>query len=1193
MRYSDFILQETEYTYSVNIQFDIENDKKLGRFIPNETTIALLKDFFIDTTREQPNHHARILYGSYGTGKSHFLTVLSLLLGKQHVGGVAYDTFLRRVDAYDSYLANDIMAFIQAVDKKPYLIVPITFDFEDFERSIYFSLRRVLESKGINVKFKTFYTYALSLIDQWNAIEESAKRLQDACESNRTTIEKLRNDLLLFDKKAERKFRAVFSDITYGVDFVYETSNLIDNLNEANEAIAKEYSGIVFIFDEFGRYLDDNIKKIRVNAIQDLAEYCDHGNYNTHLILVSHKKIALYTKEHGKSVANEWKKVEGRFKATSINERQDQCLSLIGSILGRHNDYWNAFKLRHRHELSALYASAMDFKGFLITATGDENPFEESFPLHPATLFALDKLSKRVAQNERTFFTYLAGKDENGLRGFLNATEMDEFHFLGLDALYDYFEPNIKSVQSDISFVWYRKFISALAKGKYSIDDNTPEIKILKLLVVIGIIDDGGALSPDKKTILSIIDESPEQLEAALEVLQKQKIIKYVGFADRYEFFDGSIYDVEELISKEMYNVSNDLVCKTLNESFVDFVLYPHTYNRNYHINRVFIPVFATAEEVSRANFVRQLPEYYDGVLAMILANIDADKMQIVNACNNIPRSIAIVSMDSEHILYEVKRYIAMLCLESQLDQLKEKDPAIENELAYFKNEQSNIVTKIVSSWRLCEDETCFVVNLGRIIEQANFSELDDHASQIMYQTFPDTPIINNELVNKNALSATLSAARKSILRAMLIGAPPEEYYGMPFLSPEYIFVRSVFVKNGLINDGEIQQEELNRLPDHRPSATALTDVLEKYIVLFKNKPTPLIKLYEEMRMPPLGLREGYLSVLLAYMLLPYKRSLIINSHGVDQELTAELIESMVKRPPDYTITITKWTQSQLSYLDALEDLFSEYIQPNAISRSRLKGIYEGMFSQYKTISKFSRTTGIYVSDTAQKYRKFMEKNHTDFSKFFFTDLYRLCKEYDTAATIVSDILHEFEDAPARLLADLCQDIIMVFGGEVSSHEKNIAKLLCNAYQEEWREKSKKSFDYYTNAWLEFASKIKGKQDNASVVSDMTKLLTGFEFLYWSDGHRAEFTEKLQGIKKKLSSFSSDAPLAEHQIKLTLTHTNNEDKEVVFDAKELSQISVTLKNKILSSISNFGQSVSYEERLQVLLAVMDELLEKE
>ena len=48
MPYTDLIKQEGEYNYSANIQFDIENDHKLGRFIPNETTVSLIREYFID-----------------------------------------------------------------------------------------------------------------------------------------------------------------------------------------------------------------------------------------------------------------------------------------------------------------------------------------------------------------------------------------------------------------------------------------------------------------------------------------------------------------------------------------------------------------------------------------------------------------------------------------------------------------------------------------------------------------------------------------------------------------------------------------------------------------------------------------------------------------------------------------------------------------------------------------------------------------------------------------------------------------------------------------------------------------------------------------------------------------------------------------------------------------------------------------
>lgn len=156
MSYCDLIRQEGEYTYSVNIQFDIESDTKLLRFIPNDTTIKLLKDYFTDLVRAKSYNHARILYGSYGTGKSHLLTVLSQIIGKSHVDGVAYHTFIERIRNLDSSLANDIDSFINDDSRKPLLVVPIVFDFEDFDRCIYFSLKKKLDALNIRIRYKTF-----------------------------------------------------------------------------------------------------------------------------------------------------------------------------------------------------------------------------------------------------------------------------------------------------------------------------------------------------------------------------------------------------------------------------------------------------------------------------------------------------------------------------------------------------------------------------------------------------------------------------------------------------------------------------------------------------------------------------------------------------------------------------------------------------------------------------------------------------------------------------------------------------------------------------------------------------------------------------------------------------------------------------------------------------------------------------
>ena len=207
--YSDLIQVEGEYNYSANIQFDMENDRKLLRFIPNETTVELLKEYFVDITREKPSHHARILYGSYGTGKSHFLTVLGMLLGKLYVDGVSYKSFLSRVENYDENLVIDIESYISNSNKKPFLIVPIVFDFDDFDRNIYFSLKKKLESIGRKINFKTFYDQALNLISQWKSNTESESRLDEACRNVGISLQKLEKTLKALDTNAEKQFQKV------------------------------------------------------------------------------------------------------------------------------------------------------------------------------------------------------------------------------------------------------------------------------------------------------------------------------------------------------------------------------------------------------------------------------------------------------------------------------------------------------------------------------------------------------------------------------------------------------------------------------------------------------------------------------------------------------------------------------------------------------------------------------------------------------------------------------------------------------------------------------------------------------------------------------------------------------------------------------------------------------------------------
>ena len=1181
--YNDLIMPQGEYTYSANVQFDIVDDKKLMSFIPNEMSIELLKQYFVDMVKEHPSHHSRILYGSYGTGKSHFLTVLSLLLGKIHVDGVAFNTFLSRVSKLDDALSNDIKNFISNEEKKPFLIVPITFDFEDFDRCICFSLRKALEQIGINITFNDYYSQALTLVENWCDKSDSEVRLKEACKKSNISISSLKKNLRTYNPVVVGMFDRIFSEMTYGVPFIYESSNLSDSINQAYSAISDKYSGVVFIFDEFGRYIEDNIKQIKVKQIQDLAECCDHGDGNNHIILVSHKEISLYTSKYGDNIANEWKKVEGRYTATPINDKQDQCLSLISNVLDKSTDAWIGFKLKFSNELNALYNSASDFKGFLIDKS-ENNPYEAAFPLHPITLFALDRLSKKVAQNERTFFTYLSSLEENSLNDFLISHELDKFSFVGIDDIFDYFEPSIKSVQSSKAYDVYKNYINALDKGAFDSYENSIEIRILKVLTIINIIEDTSALNANLETFLTVIDAADEDISNAIVSLTKKKIIKFFGTYNQYRFYESSIYDIEELINERVDCIANESVSSVLNEHFVDFVLYPYSYNSEYKINRVFVPVYATTNDLGKINFVNGSCCSYDGTLVMLISSNDEEYKL---AKNVLKRSIVFINKDTDALLKAVKEYIAILNLESTKEQYIENDPYFEKELAYRKNEQCQVVNKYIREWKNFQTSEFEIYSDNKKVNVNSFKELCELASRICRKYYPKTLIVNNELINKNVISSSMRSARNKAVDAIL-NCDKSNYYGLQLLSPEYLIVRSVLAKNGFfIDEADI---EINHLENGYSATDDINSIFSKFFKKAKNSFVEILELYNELKSPPYCLRDGYLPVIFAYMMQIHKDKLIISSHGIEQELTVDLINELVSRPKDFSLSIANWSDEELKFIDNLQKLFADNINKDTLSKNRLKAIYDGMFSHYRLISKFSRTTQVYVSDVAKKYRNIMETTHKDYTKFIFDNIANLSDdgELKTAFRVIKTIKSVLESSLNNLIEDVILNIKMVMQWDA---EKSLSKLLINEYERDWKSKRQKSFDFMTNSFLDCVSKLKKNSKDVDVLNSLAVILTGFECEYWSDKHRDEFISKLTQIKATLDKYELSDDLGDSEIQVSLISNNGVEKKMRFDKKDLSSLGKTMKNKIGQTLDNFGMAVPYDDKVQIILSVLEELVE--
>lgn len=1179
MNYTSLISRKKQYKYSVNLHFDIQNEDRLTSFIPNLTTTEIIREYLGGIIRGKSAAHSRILYGSYGTGKSHLLTVLSSVLGHINTNKSGFELFVKAISKYDNELSEDIRLFVS--EGNPYLIVPVYSDFDDFGKCITFSLKKALGKTGVDICFNGFFEEAYELVLKWLEGDESRDRLIKECEMQNITLEDLKNGLLTYDETYESKFNSIYSGISYGASFNCSSGNLIDNLNMANEKIRDCYRGIVFIFDEFGRYVEDYGEELKVKTIQDFAEYCDHAGYDNHLILVSHKQLSLYTKRMKKSVSEEWKKVEGRFKSTSINVKYDQCLSLIGSIIPKTKE-WDSFKIKYENELTELYNQAWDFKGFLLPPDMEErNPFEEGFPLHPITLFALDRLSKKVAQNERTFFTYLAGDEKYSLVSQLADYNLDEFHFIGLDAIYDYFEDNIRTFKTDEAYAIYKKLQNALNRLGDNSEGKQYEVRVLKALAVINIIGDTDVLAADNYTLVSVIDGNSDDVSKAIAFLEDKRIIKYMRQYGYFDFFESSIFDLESMIEEKMLGINGDMVISILNEQFASFVMHPYKYNEMYHINRVFIPVFAAKEDITKKSFKNALPKYYDGIVLFIMDN--QAEVNDYSSLTELPeRSLLVINNNSSSIELETKRYIAIQYLYSKRHELAESDPTVVKELGLYLVEQEGIVNRLIQKWRGFEDKNVFTVRENEEVDIWSKSELSDELSKIMIESFDKTPIVNNDLLNKNTLSGAMKQARKKALESIIL--EDDIYNRCQELSPEYNIIRATISKNGI--DGKYKTDnsiKVNHFNNGRVAGKPVMEAITNTLIEDDSKHIAFKELYEILKKQPFGMRDGCIPVVLAYALRKYQY-VSLYFHGNERAYTAEELVQAVSQPDDYTLFVCNWTDEQMTYIENLEEIFSKFILKEE-SQNRLEKLFKAINMHYSSISKSARTTEVYVSESTKLYRNILNLSYKDYNKFFFEILPQINPNLQELVIQIANIVKEFNKVEEKQYAMIKRIIKQVF--DISDSESLIESMAA-LYKNSWKEKSIKAFDYITNGVIDLVSKA-ADMDEAQFIFKLGEVVTGFEVSYWDDNKIYDFEKTLKEVRNKVYHFTPLNDLSEGEMKVTIESSKGSITSQFNDC-DLTMTGQTMLNKMRSTMNNIGAAISYEEKVTIMAKLLDELI---
>ena len=169
---------------------------------------------------------------------------------------------------------------------------------------------------------------------------------------------------------------------------------------------------VVLVWDEFGRHIESLVAEGRtsqLNDIQTIAEFASRSTKIPFTIgLVLHQGLFNYAASLPQGVRSEWKKIEGRFQTLQYVDLSRETYSLIADLAA-------ARRSADAPQAAISATQAREIKEAGLFADFNQKELSEllsrAYPLEPAALWVLPRVAARVAQNERTLFSFLGSTD--------------------------------------------------------------------------------------------------------------------------------------------------------------------------------------------------------------------------------------------------------------------------------------------------------------------------------------------------------------------------------------------------------------------------------------------------------------------------------------------------------------------------------------------------------------------------------------------------------------------------------------------------------------------------------------------------------------------------------------------------------------------------------------------------------------
>ncbi|QDA60000.1 hypothetical protein [Hymenobacter jejuensis] len=726
--------------------------------------------------------------------------------------------------------------------------------------------------------------------------------------------------------------------------------NLANAYLAAAQAIAGagQHMGLLLLVDEAGKFLEyaaNHPQAGDIFVLQELAEAAARAPQQGQLwvLTILHQNAEAYAHRLGRAQQGEWAKVAQRFRQLPLFPSDVERMDLIGRALEQKPE------LHLNGAFTAQLAPVLNPQSYLLpSGLADRFPdlARAAYPLHPVTLLALPAMFRRAGQSHRSVFNFLEGQENGALGSFLQQPyDPANPAFFRLDSLFDYGRDVLLSHYTGPTARPWHEAVELVERDVAKQPLDALAVRALKCVALLSWLRELRLPASPAVLAAALGPDTPK----AIKELEERGLIIWSRARSSFRLWEGGDVDVTAELSNARASLAGDVLLSAATDSSL-FPLPRLVARRHAFRTGTLRPVVV---EVIRpeALQVRAVQRPTELAVLLCLATDSATEFQALATAQSLahPNLLIAIAPETEALRDAAHDLAAARVVLDNVPAIQ-GDRAARRELALrryeaetnFRKEWGRLFGPALGAEGVTTPDhipAATWYSQGQPLALTDARSFSRQLSVLADATFPSTPVLRNELLNRRQLSSAGAAARGALVKAMLDKGEQERlsFTGFP---PEYAMYASVLHATGLhyqTEDGTWGWRGPAEIATDRANLRPVWKAIEK-MVFGAVRLVPLAELYEKLRAAPYGVSDGLLPVLVAAFRRVHAgdTSLYREGNFLAEEKEADW-ELLLRRPDMFALADSRVSGARLAVVERIAQATGVKAQLVPVVRRLLK----------------------------------------------------------------------------------------------------------------------------------------------------------------------------------------------------------------------------------------------------------------